>query len=134
MAEKVWGRCFNYESPIKILTLDNTVNSLIETTAKSIAKDTDEMIYSMVLAVGVDVSKEELEKALRYDREQYKKGYADGLKNADVVQGEWVPMDFYPADFKCSLCGGLACKNDTDDDHDVLTDYCPHCGAMMDGE
>lgn len=36
--------------------------------------------------VGFDVDKHELMKALAYDREQYKKGYADAMKNA-------VPLD-----------------------------------------
>ena len=34
-------------------------------------------IYKAVMNVGVNVDKEELLKALRYDREQYQKGYKD---------------------------------------------------------
>lgn len=38
--------------------------------------------------VGVQVDKEELIKALQYDRGQYEKGYQDGL-NAD----KWIPVE-----------------------------------------
>lgn len=37
-------------------------------------------IFNAVKEIGVDVDKEELIKALKYDREQYAKGYKDGYK------------------------------------------------------
>ena len=40
----------------------------------------DEGILKAVQGVGIDVNKEELLKALAYDREQYVKGYKDGVK------------------------------------------------------
>lgn len=133
MAEKIWGRCFDFTSPINILEPDDTVNSLIEKAAKTIARDADEMIYSKVLGLGVDVSKEELVKALRYDREQYEKGYADGLKNADIVHGKWTYKGSSEQlggtdatyDYECSACNRLALED---------SDYCPWCGALMDGD
>ena len=38
-------------------------------------------ILKAVKEIGIDVDKEELLKALKYDREQYNKGYADGFKD-----------------------------------------------------
>lgn len=43
-------------------------------------------VLKAVQNVGFNVNKEELTKALLYDREQYQKGYVDGL-NAD----KWIP-------------------------------------------
>lgn len=43
-------------------------------------------VLKAVQRVGVNVNKEELLKALQYDREQYSKGYEDGL-NAN----RWIP-------------------------------------------
>ena len=40
----------------------------------------EEQIYKAVQGVGVNVDRHELEKALLYDRGQYQKGYADGVK------------------------------------------------------
>ena len=38
-------------------------------------------VYTAVQNVGIYVDKEELIKALRYDRQQYDKGYADGYSS-----------------------------------------------------
>lgn len=40
----------------------------------------DGKILKAVQGVGIDVNKEELLKALAYDRKQYSKGYEDGMK------------------------------------------------------
>jgi hypothetical protein len=41
-------------------------------------------IYKAVMNIGVNVDKEELLKALKYDREQYQKGYAD--RDSEIVR------------------------------------------------
>lgn len=62
-----------YESPIDIIY--GEIQTQIEND-----------VLKAVQRVGVNVDKEELLKALQYDREQYSKGYADGL-NAN----RWIP-------------------------------------------
>ena len=47
-------------------------------------------MYSSILKVGVNVNKEELIKALQYDRGQYNKGYEDGFKNGITKLAEMV--------------------------------------------
>ena len=44
----------------------------------------DGAVLSAVMKVGIDVNKEELIKALAYDRQQYEKGYADA--KAEIVR------------------------------------------------
>ena len=61
-----------YESPIELITTD---------IATSISKQLDNDIYQAVIKTGVNVDKDELIKALKYDREQYEKGYNDGYKD-----------------------------------------------------
>lgn len=56
-----------YESPI-ILSYFNEIK-----------KQHDENIYQAVLKCGVSVDKDELIKALQYDRNQYDKGYQDAM-------------------------------------------------------
>lgn len=58
-----------YKSPIQLVT-DN-INYAMR--AKI-----DDTIYQAVLRCDVAVDKDELVKALTYDREQYDKGYSDG--------------------------------------------------------
>lgn len=62
-----------YESPIEI-------NRIIDRVIRGQNEAIEKEIYESVIRVGVNVDKEELIKALTYDRKQYEKGYADGVK------------------------------------------------------
>lgn len=55
-----------YESPIKVF--------------QQIRTEYDNEIFKAVQSVYTDVNKDELIKALTYDRQQYEKGYADGAR------------------------------------------------------
>lgn len=62
-----------YKAPIEICrTIEDIIQKVVE--------ETDNQVYEAVFRVGVNVDKEELIKALRYDRGQYEKGYADGVR------------------------------------------------------
>ena len=87
-----------YESPI----------SVYKKLTHEIAKQKDEYICQAIVKVGVDVNKEELIKALAYDREQYSKGFADGFEEgvktfAEKVKSNLIEKGFYPAIVKCVL-------------------------------
>lgn len=59
-----------------------------------------------------------------------------GIDVVPVVHGKWLDNndDFYPSACHCSICGMDALtKEETDYDY-VKSNYCPHCGARMDGE
>lgn len=62
----------SYESPIKLLfpRFDDVISDM--------AKKQDDMVFDAVARFGVIVDKGELLRALRYDRDQYDKGFADG--------------------------------------------------------
>lgn len=60
-----------YESPITMIT---------KRLAEDIAKKTDDTILQAVVNAEVIVNKEELVKALEFDRGQYTKGYHQGYK------------------------------------------------------
>ena len=60
-----------YESPIIV----NVTDPIFE----SMNKARDEYVIRACQRIGVDINQEELIKALQYDRDQYEKGYADGL-------------------------------------------------------
>lgn len=56
--------------------------SPIELILKHIVEEREDGLYhNLVYHYGVDVDKEELVKALQYDRDQYEKGYQDGVRN-----------------------------------------------------
>ena len=68
-----------YESPITMI---------IDDMAEKLIKDQENYIVKCVQNVGVSVDKEELKRALAYDRRQYDKGFVDGYAKAkeDVVR------------------------------------------------
>lgn len=112
-----------YESPIELITT---------TIMSEIAKHQEEQVMRAVQGVCVNVDKDELLKALAYDRQQYQKGYEDGLKNADIVHGRWVrdPLTGFTV---CSYCG-MPPPGDAELECFFESDYCPKCGALMDGD
>ena len=71
----------NWESPVTIT----------QKIASQIVRDTDDYIMSEIYKTGVTVNKEELIKAINYDRDQYNKGYCDGFNTA--VETEWTSAD-----------------------------------------
>lgn len=71
-----------YQSPIEMFT---------RTVAPKINKTVDGMILNAVIDAGIHVDRDELIKALAYDRNQYEKGYADG--KADTA--EWISVEKY---------------------------------------
>ena len=77
VAERGWmkkgGRTM-YESPI----------TLLEGIIKQITEQRENGIYMQIVdQFGVEVDKEELIRALQYDRDQYNKGYRDGKAAAE---------------------------------------------------
>lgn len=67
-----------WESPINIY---ETISNMVE-------KEIDgNIIVEIKKQLGIDINKDELIKALQYDRNQYDKGYQDGL-NAD----RWISV------------------------------------------
>lgn len=88
----------------------------------------EDEIFRSVQNVGVVVDKDELIRALSYDRGQYQKGYTDGLKNA-VRHGEWAHLG--GDEWYCTVCGEVI---HTEGSWEKPTKkYCNECGAKMDG-
>ena len=70
-----------YISPIEIAIRD--VQADIE-------RQTEDLVFSTIRKCDVKVDKEELVKALNYDRAQYTKGYNDGIVKAIQIINECV--------------------------------------------
>ena len=62
----------------------------IEIIMGQVRMEQDKEIYRAVQSYGVNVDKDELIRALQYDRGQYEKGYADGLRHRET---EWISVD-----------------------------------------
>lgn len=60
-----------YKSPIQVR---------VEQAAKALNLQVENKVYNLVQECQINVDKDELLKALRYDRNQYEKGFADGSR------------------------------------------------------
>lgn len=69
-----------YESPL------NKICSDIQ--SQMIKQDEENMMLCINQSVGYSVDKEELIKALNYDREQYEKGYKDAMSVIEDIKAE----------------------------------------------
>ena len=66
----------SYQSPVEIST-------------QNIREKFEGDVMRIIHSYGINVDKDELVKALQYDREQYKQGFADGSKlRTDVIKAE----------------------------------------------
>lgn len=72
----------NYESPIKVI-YDDFV--------KEVTRKFDDTVIAACQNVNIVVDKEELAKALAYDRKQYEKGYQEGVKS-QLRDMDWIPV------------------------------------------
>ena len=108
----------SYESPIRLI--EDKVNIKI-----------DNGVVRAVQHYGLTIDKDELIKALNYDREQYEKGFEDGKA---VRHGKWiVRMGAYHEEvIDCSVCGDSAWSLVPYENLVRSFKYCPNCGAKMD--
>lgn len=62
-----------------------------------IVKQQENEVYMAVQKCGVDVDREELKRALKYDREQYEKGYEDAVKQVkeDIIKELMTQREWY---------------------------------------
>ena len=137
----------SYVSPIKIGYEAEPEEGWIDKIGKYIAGEVDNLVLESCVKVGCHVDKDELEKALRYDRVQYEKGYADGKRDAAAAiedlqaqlpkRGEWVEENRRPRSmqFICSVCHRTAYDPQPTRDKAwrkrCRYAYCPNCGAKM---
>ena len=106
---------YNYQSPIELIM--GEIQTHVENDS-----------VKAVQSYGFNIDKAELEKALKYDRDQYDKGYSDARMRYKRKTGEWLTdyeSQFFNPGRRCSLCGKVV---------EFSENYCPNCGAYMKGE
>ena len=137
----------SYVSPIKIGYDAEPEEGWTDKIGKYIAGEVDNLVLQSCVKVGCHVDKDELEKALRYDRDQYVKGYEDGKRDAAAAiedlqaqlpkRGEWIEENRRPrsSQFVCSECHRTAYDPQPTRDKAwrkrCRYAYCPNCGAKM---
>lgn len=103
-----------YKSPIEIVFPE--YGNLFKEVQR---KNEEEIMTCIQVETGIKIDKEELIRALRYDRDQYAKGYADGKRSK---QSHWIDN---AGMYTCAHCGS---------EFGVMMNYCGGCGYRMDGD
>lgn len=99
-----------YESPIKVDWIYHFADDAEEAMRKLMNEEEAYLMYKVNLVV--DVDKDELLKALRYDRDQYNHGYSDGwyAKEESIVHckdcknHEWCSIEEAALNDKTFFC------------------------------
>lgn len=112
-----------YESPIHVYTTE---------ISQKIGEECDRIVFEEIKKVGVYVEKNELIKALEYDRDQYQKGFRDGRLSVERKTGMWIGEGDGYADgnmvydmWSCGCCGTRFDEWKEEPDWK----YCPVCGS-----
>lgn len=114
-----------WESPINISTISEEIG-------RKIVDEQNNYIVESCIKMGVNVDKDELLKALNYDRDQYEKGYADGrwARDSEIVRcKDCKHRQQYECDnimlggTKCGVTDNWYCadgeRKETEDEHDL---------------
>lgn len=125
---KTGGRRMSYVPPVEI--------SFEKEISKKITADFDGAVTREIQReYKLNVDKDELIRALQYDRGQYDKGYQDGYKagyeKGKQKHGHWIKEKHERP--ICSVCGSEGFLSIVDS---ITGDfpYCTWCGAKMDEE
>lgn len=92
-------------------------NSPIELVESDMESRLEDAVFKAVQSVGIHVDRKELIRALAYDRGQYEKGYADGLKDAEHKIVRCKDCKWF-GDFGCAI------KIVDDSDRPTENDFC----------
>lgn len=118
-----------YQSPFKLYT------TYTEEVARAAAEALDNEVFKAAYSVGVTVDKEELLRALRYDRDQYNRGFNDGIMAAadELVRCKdckWFRPNSTTLGKHCSCSGMVVEDNDfcsygerRNEDEDYQTEF-----------
>ena len=102
--------------------------SPIDTVYHDVEYQFEDHIFKAIQKVDITVDRDELIKALNYDRGQYEKGYEDGKRDA-TRRGRWVkkylPKPLSDGSMECYQCSECLTH------WTYKTKCCPYCGAEM---
>ena len=128
-----------------------------EKVTKEISSKNEEFVMECVMSLNIKANKDELSRALMYDRGQYRVGYSDGYEDGygdgksekaqyadgyvegysdgkrdshyESGHGKWAKLSRDSHFCECSKCG---ISWNIEEVNHCNMNYCPVCGAKMD--
>ena len=93
-----------------------------------------EDVLSILRTRRINTRSLEIAHELEHCDSQIKKLYAIEIVES-AFEAEWAPTyeGFIGTDYQCSNCGKMADEGNSGH-HNVLTEFCPHCGYKMRAE
>lgn len=114
-----------YQSPIEIIYDKLTADFNIQL---------ENNVMTAVQNYGINVDRDELIKALNYDRRQYEAGYRTAMLRYKAQKGEWLQHNSIEEDLNiwhCSNCKMEYCSECGGRPLEYNYNFCPNCGADM---
>ena len=115
-----------YERPIHLY--ESPFSEIVQKMVEDEDSQKMNIIMEEVKRVGVSVDKEQLIKALKFDRDQYYKGYNEAKLEHETPTEYWFWDE--NGHIRCTCCKRL-CPYQDDDGGRILTDYCGFSGKKM---
>lgn len=78
-----------------------------------VRQDEENCIFAIKQAIGYEIDKEELIRALHYDREQYDKGYNDGARETFVELLEQIKAEIEKLEYQDFDCNDVLPSDET---------------------
>ena len=101
MSDTTYKSKVGYKPPVELEYHEGTPeiksvwDNMRDAEGKILGQVEEHVVAQCSVAVGVKIDRDELIKALRYDRGQYEKGYNDGKR--DVIEALQAEVQFYDA-------------------------------------
>lgn len=140
MSDTTYKSKVGYKPPVE-LEYHEGMPEIKSVSVKILDQVEERVVAQCSAAVGMKIDREELIKALRYDRGQYEKGYADGKRDAAAAiealqallpkRGKWIMhpevKNIYGGVYiECPFCGEKYVVQNVSDEK-----FCRNCGADM---
>ena len=116
----------SYQSPIEIVSAYAEISDNIQRMTE------DNIVWEVKQKMGINIDKEELKRALAYDRRQYEKGYQDAERTYKAPEAEWI-LNENGWNTICNHCEQGVWRGYVPKPSEAAEwmPRCPQCGAIM---
>lgn len=115
-----------YKSPIEKPD-EGAIKDVIDLCAHRVIDMLEDEVHKLMQHRGVVLDYDAFKDALKFDRNQYMKGYQDGIEYAkpNQIKADWIPTGCEEEEYswvgECARCHEFV----------FYDNYCPNCGSKL---